>query len=65
MFLHKGGILVQESLKYRPEYNLLQDAYLGSNDVLKNKLDYLAAMAQPEQWDYKGKTGKQIYMLIL
>lgn len=51
---------MQESLKYRPEYNLLQDAYLGSNDVLKNKLDYLAAMAQPEQWDYKGKTGKQI-----
>ena len=56
---------MQESLKYRPEYNLLQDASLGSNDVLKNKLDYLAAMAQPEQWDYKGKTGKQIYMLIL
>ena len=31
-------ISMDESLKYQPEYNLLQDAYLGSKDVLQKKL---------------------------
>lgn len=39
---------MQESLKYQPEYNLLQDAYLGAKDILRNKLNYLANMAQVE-----------------
>lgn len=51
---------MQESMKYQPEYNLLQDAYLGTKDVLRNKLNYLANMAQVEQWDYKGTADKQI-----
>ena len=51
---------MQETMNYQPEYNLLRDAYLGSKDVLKNKLIYLSNMAQSEQWDYKGSTDKQI-----
>lgn len=51
---------MQESFQYQPEYNLLQDAYLGSKDNLRSKLNYLANMAQLEQWDYKGTTDKQI-----
>ena len=42
-------ISVEESLKYQPEYNLLQDAYLGSKDVLQKKLVFLANMAQEEK----------------
>lgn len=53
-------IRVEESLKYQPEYNLLQDAYLGSKDVLQKKLIFLANMAQEEKWDYKGTSDKQI-----
>lgn len=26
-----------KDMKYQPEYNLLQDAYLGSRDVLQKK----------------------------
>ncbi len=51
---------MSEVLKYQPEYNLLNDAYLGSKDNLKSKLFYLAAMAQKEQWDYRGSLDKQI-----
>lgn len=51
---------MQESTKYQPEYNLLQDAYLGTKEILISKLNYLANMAQAEQWDYKGTTDKQI-----
>ena len=51
---------MQENQKYQPEYNLLQDAYLGTKDNYRSKLNYLAKMAQPEQWDYKGSTDKQI-----
>lgn len=51
---------MQENVKYQPEYNLLQDTFLGTRDVLKNKLNYLSNMAQAEQWDYKGTTDKQI-----
>lgn len=49
-----------DNTKYQPEYNLLNDAYLGSKDNLKKKLVYLSAMAQNEQWDYKGTADKQI-----
>jgi len=49
-----------ESIKYQPEYNLLQDTYLGTKEHLRNKLNYLANMAQEEQWNYKGTTDKQI-----
>ena len=44
----------------KSEYNILQDAFLGTKDQLLKKLNYLAMIAQPEQWDYKGKTDKQI-----
>lgn len=40
---------------YRPEFNLLSDAYLGSKDLLHGKLQFLANMAQKEQWDYNRK----------
>ena len=51
---------MSEAIKYQPEYNLLKDAYLGSKDVFKRKLCYLASMAQKEQWDYRGSSDKQI-----
>lgn len=63
--MRNGGTNVEESLKYKPEYNLLQDAYLGSKDILQNKLTFLAKMAQEEKWDYKGTSEKQIFMYIL
>ena len=43
---------MDENIKYQPEYNLLQDAYLGSREVLQKKLLFLSNMAQPEKWDY-------------
>ncbi len=38
ILLEMEVISMDESLKYQPEYNLLQDAYLGSKDVLQKKL---------------------------
>lgn len=55
-----GKIIMEENIKYQPEYNLLQDTYLGSREILQKKLQYLANMAQKEKWDYKGTTDKQI-----
>ena len=52
--------LMEEVSVYEPEYNLLRDAYLGSKEMLQNKLEYLVSMAQEEQWDYKGTTDKKI-----
>lgn len=51
---------MEEVAVYQPEYNLLRDAYLGSKESLQSKLNYLAKMAQEEQWDYKGTSDKQI-----
>ena len=51
---------MEENLKYQPEYNLLQDAYLGSREVLQKKLYFLSNMAQEEKWDYKGTADKRI-----
>lgn len=45
---------------YKPEFNLLADAYLGSKELLLNKLRFLGTMAQKEQWDYSGNSDKQI-----
>ncbi len=45
---------------YKPEFNLLADAYLGSRSLLLSKLNFLAGMAQKEQWDYRGNAEKQI-----
>ena len=45
---------------YRPEFNLLADAYLGNRPMLLSKLNFLAKMAQKEQWDYQGSLEKQI-----
>lgn len=59
MYNYKGGFM-DENIKYQPEYNLLQDAYLGSREVLQKKLLFLSNMAQPEKWDYKGTSDKQI-----
>ncbi len=48
-----------------PEYNLLNDAYLGSKVLLQQKLVYLQKMAQPEKWDYQGsKELKILYNYI-
>lgn len=49
-----------EKASYRPEFNLLRDAYLGPKEVFVGKLNYLAQIAQPEPWDVKGRTDKQI-----
>ena len=46
--------------RYQPEYNLLNDAYLGSRNNLQKKLVYLAELAQDEPWDYRGKGDKKI-----
>ncbi len=45
---------------YKPEFNLLDDAYLGSKSLLLSKLEYLANMSQKEKWDYRGNSEKQI-----
>lgn len=45
---------------YKPEFNLLADAYLGNKELLARKLDFLSQMAQSEQWDYKGENEKKI-----
>ena len=37
---------------YRPEFNLLKDAYLGNADAFNKKLEYLAQTAQPERWSF-------------
>ncbi len=49
-----------ENLKYQPEYNLLQDAYLGSKELLHKKLLFLSKMAQEEKWDYKDTSDMRI-----
>ena len=51
---------MEEIIKYQPEYNLLQDAYLGSREGLHRKLEFLSNMAQKEQWDYRATSEKQI-----
>ena len=51
---------MQETTKYQPEYNILKDCYLGSPEGLRKKLNYLANLAQQEQWDYKSTNDKQI-----
>ncbi|MCI8551214.1 MAG: DUF3825 domain-containing protein [Lachnospiraceae bacterium] len=51
---------MEENLNYQPEYNLLQDAYLGSREGLQKKLLFLSHMAQEEKWDYKSTSDKRI-----
>jgi len=38
---------------YKPEYNLLSDAYLGSSEKIYKKLQRLEKMAKSENWDFK------------
>lgn len=52
--------MVVSENSYKPEFNLLDDAYLGSKSLLLSKLDYLANMSQKEKWDYRGNSEKQI-----
>lgn len=40
-------------MDFKPEYNLLDDAYLGSKEKLNEKLRKLAQMAKSEDWDFK------------
>lgn len=47
------------------EYNLQHDAFLGSREVLTNKLRYLAGIAQPERWDISGDNSKKILLNYL
>lgn len=42
-----------DSSSYKPEFNLLADAYLGNKQAVCDKLKYLARMAQSEIWSYK------------
>lgn len=56
MELSKTGI----EAAYKPEFNLLADAYLGTKGMIAEKLDYLARIAQSEQWSYKGSSEKAI-----
>lgn len=49
--------------EYRPELILTQDAYLGSPDILKKKLNYLAGFAQPEPWSYNHGTDNSNFIL--
>ena len=51
---------MEQNTLYQPEYNLLRDSYLGNKDNLRSKLNFLANMAQPEQWNYKGTSDKTI-----
>lgn len=53
-------IKMNENINYKPEYNLLQDAFLGNRELLNSKLQFLANMAQPEQWNYEGSEEKSI-----
>ncbi len=45
---------------HKPEFNILADAYLGNRQMLLSKLNFLANLAQKEQWDYHGSSEKQI-----
>lgn len=45
---------------YKPEFNLLEDAYLGNKILLQSKLFFLANMAQKEKWDYRDNSEKPI-----
>lgn len=45
---------------FKPEYNLLADAFIGNPEMLQPKLDYLSRIAQKENWDTKGTTDKKI-----
>lgn len=51
---------MDQTVIYQPEYNLLRDSYLGNRESLRSKLNFLAHMAQSEQWDYRGSSDKQI-----
>ncbi len=37
---------------YKPEFNLLADAYLGNKEHLTRKLEFLSKLAQPERWGF-------------
>lgn len=50
---------------YKPEFNLLRDASLGTRESLDKKLNYLATIAQPEEWDYKNKNNEKLSYPIL
>lgn len=49
-----------ENSSYKPEFNLLADAYLGTKQAVSDKLKYLARMAQPEQWSYNSSGDNSI-----
>lgn len=42
--------------EYLPEGYLYQDAYLGSRESYQKKINYLAQIAQPEEWNYPGSS---------
>lgn len=41
----------RSEINYKPEFNLLTDAYLGTKDNLAAKLNFLARMAQSEKME--------------
>lgn len=47
-------------VNYKPEFNLLTDAYLGSREMLAEKLNFLSRMAQHEKWNYNNNSEKSI-----
>lgn len=45
--------------EYVPEGYLYQDAFLGGKDSYQRKIDFLANLAQPEEWNYPGSSESQ------
>lgn len=45
---------------YKPEFNLESDAFLGIRETRNKKIDYLASMAQEEQWNYSEEEENKI-----
>lgn len=42
--------------EYVPEGYLFQDAFMGTKEAYQGKINFLAKMAQPEEWNYPGKS---------
>ncbi|WP_258107260.1 DUF3825 domain-containing protein, partial [Christensenella minuta] len=49
----------------RPEYNLYNDAFLGKNERLIPKLEFLARIAEQEKWDFKSNENEPRYTILL
>ncbi len=48
------------NVDYMPEYNLREDAYVGSKEAFIKKLGILAIIAKPEDWNFKNEQFKKV-----